>query len=272
MTEPAKRLFDLSGRVAIITGGAGVLGREHAESVTEFGGVAVIADIRSEDSEKVASAINAVRPGQAMAIPVDITDRASVDEMVRRVIERFSRIDILINNAAFTVRHGQAVGKGYFTPFEEYPLELWEMALRTNLTGMFLCTQSVGRIMVQQRRGVVLNVASDLSLISPDHRIYEGETFNTPISYVVSKTGVLGFTRYLATYWAKHNIRVNAISPAGVFDGHSPTFVQRLSSLIPLGRMAARDEYRGAVLFLVSDASSFMTGGNLVVDGGRTSW
>lgn len=272
MTEPWKRLFDLSGRVAIITGGAGLLGREHAESITEFGGIAVIADIRSVDAEKVASAINAARPGQALAVSVDITDKASVDEMVRRVVEQYGRIDILINNAAFTIRHGHALGKEYFAPFEDYPVELWETALKTNLTGMFLSTQSVGRVMMQQRRGVVLNVASDVSLISPDHRIYEGEAFNTPISYAASKTAVLGFTRYLATYWAKYNIRVNAISPAGVFDEHTPAFVEKLSSLIPLGRMAARDEYRGAVLFLVSDASSFMTGSNLVVDGGRTCW
>ncbi|MBI3637449.1 MAG: SDR family oxidoreductase [Candidatus Rokubacteria bacterium] len=218
------------------------------------------------------AAIATLAGGRACAVTVDITDPDSVVAMATKVVERYGRIDILINNAAMTVRQGSESGSGYFAPFETYPLDLWEQALHINLTGLFLCTQAVGRVMVRQRRGVILNVASDLSVISPDHRIYEDEKFNTPISYSVSKTAVLGFTRYLATYWAQHNIRVNAISPAGVFDGHKPTFVRKLSSLIPLGRMAAKDEYRGAVVFLVSDASSFMTGANLVVDGGRSAW
>jgi NAD(P)-dependent dehydrogenase (short-subunit alcohol dehydrogenase family) len=192
--------------------------------------------------------------------------------MVARVLERYGRIDILINNAAMTVKHGGASSEDYFAPFEEYRLDLWNRSLQTNLTGMFLCTQAIGRVMRRAGRGVVLNMASDLSVIAPDHRIYEGEKFNTPVHYSVCKTAVVGFTRYLATYWAKSNIRVNALSPAGVYDNHSPQFVQKLSSLIPLGRMANRDEYRGAVIFLVSDASSFMTGANLVVDGGRSSW
>jgi NAD(P)-dependent dehydrogenase (short-subunit alcohol dehydrogenase family) len=157
-------------------------------------------------------------------------------------------------------------------PFERYPLELWQRALDVNLTGMFLITQAVGRVMVRQRRGAVINMASDLALISPDHRIYEGESFNTPISYSVGKTGVMGFTRYLATYWAKRGIRVNALAQAGMYDGHDARFVKKLSSLIPLGRMAAKNEYQGAVLFLASDASSFVTGATLVADGGRTAW
>lgn len=272
MTSSGKDFFDLTGRVAIITGGAGLLGRKHADIITEFGGVAVIADVREEAAEEAAAAINGKSGRLALAIQVDISQKSSVDAMVDKVLSHYGRIDILINNAAMTVRYGAQSSKEYFARFEEYSLELWDAAIQTNLTGLFLVTQSVGRVMVRQRRGVVVNVASDLSLISPDHRIYEGENFNTPISYAVSKTAVLGFTRYLATYWAKHNIRVNALSPAGVFDGHDPAFVKKLSSLIPLGRMAAKNEYQGAILFLVSDASSFMTGSNLVVDGGRTCW
>lgn len=272
MSDPGNRLFDLTGRVAIITGGAGLLGQKHAEIITAFGGIAVIADMRASEAEEAASAINARQGRQAFAVAVDITEKASVDAMVQGVVARYGKIDILINNAAMTVRHGGRTSAEYFAPFEDYSVELWDMALKTNLTGMFLSTQSVGKVMARQQRGVVVNVASDLSLISPDHRIYEGEPFNTPISYAVSKTAVLGFTRYLATYWAKYNIRVNALSPAGVFDGHAPTFVKKLSSLIPMGRMANKDEYQGAILFLVSDASSFMTGSNLVVDGGRTCW
>ena len=272
MTNADHRLFDLTGRVAIITGGAGLLGREHAAIITAFGGTAVIADLRVAEAQQAAQVLNAMPGRQAVAVHVDIRDQKSVDAMVQQVLERYHKIDILINNAAMTVRSGGAIAQRYFAPFEDYPLDLWEMALATNLTGLFLCTQRVGQVMRQQRRGVIVNVTSDLSLISPDHRIYEGEAFNTPIAYVVSKTAIVGFTRYLATYWAPYHIRVNALSPAGVFDGQSPTFVQKLSSLIPLGRMAETDEYRGAVLFLVSDASSFMTGSNLVVDGGRTCW
>lgn len=266
------RLFDLKGRVAVITGGGGLLGRKHAEIITQFGGVAVLADVRGDAAKEAAAAIHAHPGREALPIEVDIVRKASVEAMVTQVMDRYGRIDILINNAAMTVRHGGASAKDYFSPFEDYPLELWEAALDTNLTGLFITTQAVGRIMVRQKRGVIVNVASDLSVISPDHRIYQGESFNTPISYSVAKTAVLGFTRYLATYWAKHNIRVNALSPAGVFDGQSPAFVEKLSSLIPMGRMAAKDEYQGAILFLVSDASSFMTGSNLVVDGGRTCW
>ena len=150
--------------------------------------------------------------------------------MVDQVLDKYGKIDILINNAAMTVEHGGMTGEDYFAPFEDYSESLWELSLKTNLTGMFLCTQAVGKIMIKQRKGVVVNMASDLSLISPDHRIYEGEAFNTPISYAVSKTAVIGFTRYLATYWAQYQIRVNALSPAGMFNGHNPEFVKKLSS------------------------------------------
>ena len=268
----AASLFDLTGRVAVITGGAGLLGPQHAEAITAFGGIAVLADVRAREAQRAAAAICGTRGREAMAVGVDITRPASVDAMVRRVMARYGKIDILINNAAMTARYGGASSKQYFAPLERYPLSLWRRALETNLTGMFLCAQRVGKVMVTQRRGVIVNVASDLSLISPDHRIYRGESFNTPVAYAVSKTGVIGLTRYLATYWARRHIRVNALSPAGVFDGHRPSFVKKLSSLIPMGRMATQTEYQGALLFLVSDASSFMTGANLVVDGGRTCW
>jgi NAD(P)-dependent dehydrogenase (short-subunit alcohol dehydrogenase family) len=269
-SEGPERLFDLTGRVAVITGGAGFLGRQHAEIITAFGGIAVIVDRDATAAKRAVTALCG-RDREALAVPADLRRRTSVNAMVRRVMKRFGRIDILINNAAMTIRGGGRVAR-YFSTFEEYPLELWREALEVNLTGMFLVTQAVGRVMVRQRRGVVVNMASDLGLIAPDHRIYEGETFNSPASYSVSKAGVIGFTRYLATYWAKHQIRVNALAPAGMFDGHSPRFVRKLSALIPMGRMAAPNEYQGAVLFLASDASSFTTGSTLVVDGGRTCW
>jgi len=266
-------LFDLTGQVAVITGGAGLLGRKHAEAIASFGGHSVLVDIRYDKAEEIARAVTREVGVTAIALEADVTNPDSVTEMADAVVRQFGHIDILINNAAMTVKYGGTTRREqYFASFEHYPLDLWEDALKINLTGMFLCTQAVGRIMCRQNKGVIINIASDVGIISPDHRIYEGESFNTPISYTVSKAAILGFTRHLATYWADKNIRVNALSPAGVYDGHTPEFVEKLSSRIPLGRMATPDEYKGAIVFLASKASSFMTGANLIVDGGRTSW
>jgi NAD(P)-dependent dehydrogenase (short-subunit alcohol dehydrogenase family) len=270
-------LFDLSGRVAIITGGAGLLGRQHAATIAEAGGHAVIADVSDRASE-VAEEITRTHGAAALGVRVDVTRKPEVEAMAKAVLGRFGRIDILINNAALTVRGG-GERADYFAPFEDYPLELWKQALDVNLTGAFLCCQEVGKLMISRRSGVVLNIASDVANVSPDHRIYEGavsphtgKPFNTPIAYATTKAGIVNLTRYLATYWADKGIRVNCLSPGGVFADHDPRFVANLTSRIPLARMAHSDEYRGAVLFLVSDASSYMTGANLIIDGGRTAW
>jgi NAD(P)-dependent dehydrogenase (short-subunit alcohol dehydrogenase family) len=247
------------------------LGLKHAEAIAEAGGIPVLADIDASRAEAASVALRASVNADAMALQVDITDARQVETVVERIHRRYGRIDILINNAAMTAKGGGSRYEKYFAPFEEYPVELWEEALRINLTGTFLVTQAVGRVMLRRGTGVVVNIASDVGVISPDHRIYEGQRFNTPLAYAVSKAGIISLTRYLATYWAP-KIRVNSLSPAGVYDGQDPAFVQRLSRLIPLGRMADRDEYKGAILYLVSDASSFMTGANLIVDGGRTAW
>ena len=279
MSRSIKGLFDLRGRVAIITGGAGTLGMQHASAIAEAGGHVVIADLTEELVSKSVMAITNEYDVEALGIKVDITDKSQVEAMIGAVMEGFGRIDILINNAALTVKGGGQSAKDYFASFEDYPVELWQRALDVNLTGMFLCCQATGKIMVGQRSGVVLNIASDVGNISPDHRIYEGavnpdtrEPFNTPIAYATTKAGVINFTRYLATYWADKGIRVNCISPGGVYADHDPEFVKNLTSRIPLNRMADVDEYKGAILFLVSDASSYMTGANLIVDGGRTAW
>ena len=271
--------FDLSGRVAIITGGAGMLGMQHAHAIAESGGHVVIADLSAERAAHSAGEVSAATGVEALGVGADITVKRDVEQLVRVVVEKFARVDILINNAALTVKGGGETARNYFAPFEDYPLDLWEKALKVNLTGTFLCCQAAGKQMVAQRRGVILNIASDVGTISPDHRIYEGATsphtgerFNTPAAYATTKAGVINLTRYLATYWAKDGIRVNALSPGGVFADHDPQFVRNLSERIPLGRMAHANEYQGAVLFLVSDASTYMTGANLVVDGGRTAW
>ena len=272
-------VFDLSGRVAIITGGAGLLGRQHAAVIAESGGHAVLVDLSADQAAAAAEEVTAASGVAAAGLGADITVKADVERAVAATVARFGRVDILINNAAMTVKGGGERSDEYFAKFEDYPQELWDRALQVNLTGTFLCCQAAGRQMVSQQRGVILNIASDVGTISPDHRVYEGvvsphtgKPFNTPASYATTKAGVINLTRYLATYWAKEGIRVNALSPGGVLTDHDPQFVRNLTDRIPLGRMARKDEYRGAVLFLVSDASSYMTGANLIVDGGRTAW
>lgn len=273
-------MFNLKGRVAIITGGAGMLGVQHAKAILESGGVPVIVDLKAEGVNEVVGQLSNHYKQEVFGVPADIAVKSQVDSMVERIVKKFGHIDILINNAALTVKGGSKEEmKGYFSNFEDYPFHLWQKALDVNLTGLFLCTQAVGKVMVRQRSGVVLNIAAVYGLVSPDHRIYEGivsqysqEPFNTPISYSTTKSAVLNFTRYLATYWADKNIRVNSFCPGAVYDNHDEKFVRNLTYRIPMGRMAYKYEYKGVIAFLVSDASSYMTGSNLVVDGGWTSW
>jgi len=278
MAKLTNKLFDLTERVAVITGGAGLLGMQHAAAIAGANGNVVVVDLSDDQVRQCAAQIEKEHSVEALGVTADITDKSQVENMVSMILEKFGRIDILINNAALTVKGG-ADASNYFAPFEDYPLELWEKALQVNLTGMFLCCQAVGKVMVQRGSGCIVNIASDVGNISPDHRIYKnarsphsGQPFNTPIAYATTKAGVINFTRYLATYWADKGIRVNCISPGGVFADHDPGFVKELTQRIPLGRMANVDEYQGAILFLVSDASSYMTGANLIIDGGRTAW
>jgi NAD(P)-dependent dehydrogenase (short-subunit alcohol dehydrogenase family) len=273
----AARLFDLSGRVAVITGGLGLLGRQHAEAIASAGGTPVLADIRV-DEDKFAELKSSGRLGpSACAVAADITSAESTSALLAEVLDRFGRIDILVNNAANnpTMSGGSADDS---KRFETFPLGRWDSDIAVGLTGAFICSQVLGSEMARRGSGVIVNVASDLALIGPDQRLYrqpglpDNQQPTKPVTYSVVKSGLLGLTRYLATYWAQSGVRVNAISPGGVYDGQDEAFVARLSDLIPLKRMANVDEYRGAMLFLCSDASSYMTGANLVVDGGRTCW
>jgi len=271
-----KGLFDLTGRVAVITGGAGLLGPRHARAVARAGGIPVLADIRRDAAVAVAGEVGAEFGVDALGLRVDVTDPASVEELRADVLRHFGRVDILINNAANNPK--QEAGDTGWSRLESFPLSQWEADVAVGLTGAFLCSRALGGEMALRGRGVILNIASDLALIAPDQRLYrkdgvpEDRQAVKPVSYPVVKSALLGLTRYLATYWARDGVRCNALSPGGVENDQPEEFVRRLGELIPLGRMARADEYEGAVVFLCSDASSYMTGANLVVDGGRTCW
>ena len=271
--------FDLSRRVAIITGGAGLLGTKHAEAIAEMGGIPVLLDIDGDRASAQARHIGVAHDVRSLGLAVDITCPDEISRALSEILETFGRVDILINNAANNPKmEGDAPSGAHWSKLESFPLEAWSNDLAVGLTGAFLCSQIIGSEMARRRTGVILNIASDLAIIGPDQRIYrtpglpEDEQPVKPVTYSVIKAGLLGLTRYLATYWADKGVRVNAISPGGVYTSQDEGFVDRLANLIPLGRMAHVDEYKAAIVFLVSDASSYMTGANLSVDGGRTCW
>jgi NAD(P)-dependent dehydrogenase (short-subunit alcohol dehydrogenase family) len=275
--EKVKDLFDLSGRVAIITGGTGLLGLQHAEAIAQAGGIPVLADIRVNMVDPTSTAWKERFGEQACAIQTDITDPESVKGLLAVVLAKFGRIDILVNNAANNPKMENKADVE-FSRLEYFPIEQWDADLNVGLKGAFLCSQTIGSEMASRKQGVIVNVASDLAVIAPDQRLYrkpglsEDKQPVKPVTYSVVKTGLIGLTRYLATYWADSGIRVNAISPGGVYNNQPEDFVARLTGLIPMGRMANANEYQAAILFLCSDASSYMTGTNLVVDGGRSCW
>lgn len=270
-------LFDLTGRVAIITGGTGLLGMQHAEAIARAGGIPVLADIQLRNVDINSHAWRERFGEQAWALQADITKPEDVKLLLAKVLEKFGKVDILINNAANNPKM-ESSSEVEFSRLENFPLFQWENDLMVGLTGSFLCSQIIGFEMSCRKRGVIVNVASDLAVIAPDQRIYrrlglqEDQQPVKPVTYSVVKTGLIGLTRYLATYWANDGVRVNAISPGGVYNNQPEDFVHRLSDLIPLGRMANADEYQAAMIFLCSDASSYMTGANLIVDGGRSTW
>jgi NAD(P)-dependent dehydrogenase (short-subunit alcohol dehydrogenase family) len=277
MNSSMQSRFDLTGRVAIITGGLGLLGQQHGEAIAAAGGIPVLVDMREGPPEAKSPASHDRFGPSCRAFQADITDPAQVAAVLDKVLTAYGHVDILINNAANNPKMETPADLAN-ARLEKYPLAQWQADLAVGLTGAFVCSQIFGTEMARRRRGIILNIASDLAVIAPDQRLYRREGLSEdqqpvkPVTYSVVKSGLVGLTRYLATYWADCGVRANAISPGGVYNGQADDFVVRLSSLIPMGRMAHRDEYQAAIVFLCSDASSYMTGTNLILDGGRTCW
>ncbi len=272
----AQTLFDLTGRVAVITGGAGLLGYHHGAILAAAGAHVVLLDLAGANPSLRADQLQLAHGPACLGLSADITSEHSLEEARDQILAQFGRVDILINNAANNPKvEDQKPGQPW-SRLEHFPLATWNADIAVGLTGAFLCSRIFGAEMVKRNSGVILNVASDLGVIAPDQRLYRKEGLPEdqqpvkPVTYSVVKTALIGLTRYLSTYWTAHNIRVNAISPGGVSNGQPDEFTARLHQLIPMARMAERDEYQGAILFLCSDASSYMTGQNLIVDGGRS--
>lgn len=272
--------FNLNDKTALITGAAGLLGIEHAAALMESGAKVVMTDVNEAQ-------LNAARrhlvqyfdPNKILTRLMDVSQPEAIRDVANTLWSEGLRIDILVNNAAIDPKVKGEEGMLETSRLENFPLDQWDLQLAVGLTGTFLCSQVFGTAMAKDDKGgIILNIASDLSVFSPDQRLYRKEELPEhlqpvkPVTYSVIKAALVGLTRYLATYWADKGVRCNALSPGGVFNGQGEAFVQRLSALIPLGRMAEKDEYRAAVQFLCSEASGYMNGQNIVIDGGRSVW
>ncbi len=264
-------MFRLDGKVAIVTGGMGLLGREFVKTLKDAGANVAIFDKQVKNYPKDFEEV--LREKNVAAFETDVTNKKSISESLKSVEKKFGAAEVLVNAAAIDVPPNYDAEA---LLFENYPEELWDKIMEVNVKGIFLCSQVIGTAMAKGKGGSIINVSSIYGEISPDQRIYvkkdRKEKFVKPIAYSVSKGAIPSLTRYLATYWAAKSIRVNAITFGGVFSNQDKEFVKNYSSKVPLGRMARSDEYNGAILFLASDASSYMTGANLVIDGGYTAW
>ena len=270
-----KNLFNLEGKTALITGGGGLLGPKHAEAIIEYGGKVILTDHhldRVEEKSKILN--NKYGSNSCTFYHMDVTDPQSIES----VINNIEKIDILINNAAKDPKVKKESGLTPDSRFETMTTSYWQEGLDAALNGTFYCSQKVSNKMLKHKGGVILNISSDLGVIAPDQRLYRKEGIKEnqqnvkPITYSAAKWAIIGMTKYLGVYYAKKGIRVNCLSPTGVFNNHPDEFVKKLSNIIPMGRMAHIDEYKGAIVFLCSDASSYMTGENVVIDGGKTVW
>ncbi|MBC8151315.1 MAG: SDR family oxidoreductase [Bacteroidetes bacterium] len=263
--------FDLTGRVAIVTGALGLIGRKHCEALAEAGAMVVIADLHEVAAQDFADNLG----DNHLGIGLNVTDKTSVEQARDRVLEKYGRIDVLVNNAAINDMFENPAMAKDLSAFENYPVEAFRASLDVNVTGVFLCAQVFGTVMANAGRGSIVNVASTYGLVGPDQTIYRNEageqTFFKSAAYPATKGAVVNFTRFLAAYWGNKGVRVNTLTPGGVENSQDAFFVQNYTAKTLLGRMASADDYQGALVFLASDASAYMTGANLVVDGGWTA-
>jgi NAD(P)-dependent dehydrogenase (short-subunit alcohol dehydrogenase family) len=278
MHQNLEKTFSLKEKVVIITGGCGMLGLKHAEAIIEADGIPVLLDINQTAIDKGLHYLHELFPSVTMdGFVVDITKEQDIIIVKNKILNIYNRIDALINNAANNPKM-ETGGLTNETRFENLSDKIWQDDIAVGLTGAFYCSRIFGSTMAKNCGGVILNISSDLGLIAPDQRIYRKESLTEeqqpvkPVTYSVIKHGLIGLTKYIATYWAKNNVRCNALCPGGVFNGQEENFVTKLTNLIPLSRMADKDEYKAAIVFLCSNASSYMTGSILTIEGGRSCW
>jgi len=278
MNNNLDNLFRLNNKIIVITGAAGLLGTKHAHAIAAYGGTPILLDISHDSVESLSQILNAKYGIKSMALCIDISNESQVTQAAIEILKKYGKIDGLINNAANNPKVEDTDNQN-FTRLENFPLEVWNMDIAIGLTGSFLCAKHFGNIIAKNLKGgSIINISSDLGLIGPDQSLYRksGIADNLqnvkPVTYSVVKSGLIGLTRYLATYWPEKNVRCNAICPGGVENGQSQEFLKEVSKRIPMGRLASSDEYQGAIIWILSDAASYMNGAIISIDGGRTAW
>jgi len=265
-------MFRLDGKVAVVTGGTGILGRGYCRAMAQSGATVVVADLDQDACDRLAREIADETGARVLGLAVDLSSEQAIIDWAKAVLDRCGVVDVLMNNAA-------AKADGFFAPLEQYRLQTWNEVMAVNVNALFLAVRELGPGMADRGRGSIINVSSIYGVVGPDQRIYEGSwyedlggTINTPMIYAATKGAVVSITRYLATYWGSKGLRVNCVTPGGVASGQNEEFDRRYSARVPMGRMARADEMIGAVLYLASDASSYVNGQNIIVDGGWTAW
>ena len=265
-------LFDLENKVAVVTGALGLLGKQHCIALKEAGASVVVCDLNNNDCQDYATMLGEKNLGAG----TDIINQSSIVKLKNMILERYGRIDILVNNAAINDKFESPFAASEESKFEKYPLDMWLKSMNTNITGTFLCSQIIGSWMAETGTGSIINIASTYGIVAPDQSLYKNENgeqnFYKTAAYPVTKGAIISFTRFLASYWGEKGVRVNSLSPGGVENKQDEFFVKKYSERTPLKRMASPTDYKGAIVFLASDASSYMTGANLIVDGGWTIW